>query len=254
MTDNGTDGLQFLRRPDKPALAFYQRSGKGPGFFWLGGYASDMTGTKAEFLNRFAMAQDRAFTRFDYRGHGQSEGRFEDGTIGLWAEDALAMLDQKTNGKQILIGSSMGAWIACLLARQRPERLAGIILIAPAPDFTSALIPQQWAASRLAELEQKGRVEIPSDYDNSVMVYTKDLFDDGKRQSILNAPFSVPCPVHILSGMKDEVVPWQHVMRLAEHIEASHLSVHLEKDSDHRFSGEHELALIGDAILRVNSE
>jgi pimeloyl-ACP methyl ester carboxylesterase len=250
-----TDDLQFLRRPGKPALAYRQQQGKGPknrvGLLWLGGYASDMLGTKAEFLSGWAQEHDRAFTRFDYRGHGQSEGNFEDGTIGLWAEDALAMLDDKTDGKQILIGSSMGAWIACLLARQRAERLAGIVLIAPAPDFTNELIPHQWEASRFAELEQKGRVEIPSDYDDSVMVYTKALFDDGKKQSILNAPLSVPCPVHILSGMKDEVVPWQHVMRLAEHIDALRVSVHLEKDSDHRFSGEHELALIGDAILGI---
>lgn len=248
-----TDDLQFLRRPNAPALALRQQAGKEPGLLWLGGYASDMLGTKAEFLSEWARTQGHSYTRFDYRGHGESQGHFENGTIGLWAEDALAMLDEKTVGKQILIGSSMGAWIACLLARQRAERLAGIVLIAPAPDFTSALIPQQWDAKRMAELEQKGRVEIPSDYDDSAMIYTKALFEDGKKQSIFTKPLCVPCPVHILSGMRDEVVPWQHVMRLAEHIEAPHVSVHLEKDSDHRFSGEYELALIGKAISEIQA-
>ncbi len=250
-----SDKLQTLSRPNAPDLCYYHSTGATdrPGLLWLGGYASDMEGTKAQFLHQWAKTQNISFTRFDYRGHGKSGGKFEDGTISLWAEDGLAILDQVTQGAQILVGSSMGAWIACLIARQKPERLAGMVLIAPAPDFTTALIPNEWPAARFLELEKKGRVEIPSDYDETVMVYTKALFDDGKKSQVLNQPLAVSCPVKILQGMADAVVPWTHAMGLAEHIEAPQVSVHLEKNSDHRFSGTHELALIGKAILEIEA-
>lgn len=246
-----TDEPLWLHRDDKPSLALRQLPGEGPGLLWLGGYASDMLGTKAEWLHSRAAAKGQAFTRFDYAGHGESEGDFEDGCLSDWAGDALDILDLTTQGPQILVGSSMGGWVAALLARQRPERLAGIVFIAPAPDFTAELIWPRWPEAQKRKVLEEGRVEIPSAYDDSVMVYTRKLFEDGANNIVLDAPLSVTVPVRILQGMKDDVVPWQHAMRLAEHLDCPDLQVRLVRDGDHRMSGPTELAALDGLLAEI---
>lgn len=242
-------------------LATLSTGGSGtpgrPGLMWLGGYGSDMRGTKAEAIHAHAQAHKLPFCRFDYSGHGESDGAFEDGTISRWTADAQHMLDQAT-GPQVLIGSSMGGWIAGLLARQCPQRMApqrmgpqkiaGLILIAPAPDFATALTPHQWPAAQWEVLQRDGRIDIPSPYDDTVMTYTKAMFDDGAQMTVLDQPLPIPCPVRILTGMKDDVVPWQHAVKYAEHMDQDDVAVTLVKDGDHRMSGTHEIALLRNAI------
>ncbi|MEM9988537.1 MAG: alpha/beta hydrolase [Pseudomonadota bacterium] len=223
------------------ALATLMVEGDGPGLLWLGGYASDMRGTKAEAIDAHARARGLPYCRFDYSGHGESDGDFEDGTISRWAEDARHILTTQTKGPQILIGSSMGAWIAGLLARQHPERLAGLILIAPAPDFATELTPHQWPQDQWATLQKEGRIAIPSEFDDSEMVYTKAMFDDGAKNKVFDQPLSVPSPVRVLTGMKDDVVPWQHAVRYAEHIDSPDVTVTLAKEGDHRLSSPDDL-------------
>lgn len=212
-----------------------------PGLIWLGGYASDMRGTKAEVLAAHARDKGLNYLRFDYSGHGESGGAFEDGTISRWANDAAYMIEQLTDGPQILVGSSMGGWIAGLLARRMPKRIKGLVLIAPAPDFATELTPKQWTEERWATVQRDGIIRIPSDYDDSVMVYTKAMFEDGARHTVLDRPLPYSGPVRILTGMKDDVVPWQHAVRYAEHFESSDVALTLVKDGDHRMSSEGDL-------------
>ncbi|WP_036766820.1 alpha/beta fold hydrolase [Parvularcula oceani] len=228
-------------------IAYLRSQGSGPGIVWLGGYASDMRGTKAEAVSEWAEHAGRACVRFDYTGHGESEGQFEDGTIGRWLDDALHVLDNLTSGPQVLVGSSMGAWIAGLIAKRRPERLAGLLLLAPAPDFTQDLTRKDWSAEDKAKLERDGRVAFPSAYDDSEMVYTKALFEDGAKHLILHEPLPIPCPVRIIQGTKDESVPWTHGVRTAEHMEGDDITVTLVKDADHRLSTPNDIA----RLLRV---
>ncbi|MEM9422594.1 MAG: alpha/beta hydrolase [Pseudomonadota bacterium] len=218
-----------------------------PGLLWLGGYASDMRGTKAQAIDAYAQMRDISYTRFDYSGHGESDGDFEDGTISRWTEDAATIL-QGLEGQHILIGSSMGGWIAGLLARRFPEKLAGLVLIAPAPDFATELTPTQWPPAQWEKLQQDGQVEVPSAYDDSVMVYTKAMFDDGAQQRILDRPLPVNCPVKILTGMKDDVVPWTHAVRYGEHMQQPDVDIILVKEGDHRMSGPKEISLLLSAI------
>jgi pimeloyl-ACP methyl ester carboxylesterase len=230
-------------RAGKPDLAWLSREGNtsAPGFLWLGGYASDMRGSKASFIDAWCAEHNRAYLRFDYSGHGESGGDFEEGCISDWAADALATLDALTEGPQVLIGSSMGGWIACLLARWRPERLAGLVFIAPAPDFTSELMWPGWDKATQDKAMAEGKVEFPSEYDDSVMVYTRKLIEDGPNNSVFAEPLRVTVPVRILQGMQDDAVPWQHAMRFADHIEAEDVVATLVKHADHRMSGEEDL-------------
>ncbi len=236
-----TDTPNFLRRPAKADIAYRKLDGKGPGYIWLGGYASDMLGTKAEFVSDWAKQNGRGYLRFDYSGHGEGAGNFEDGCITDWADDALNVLDELTEGPQVLIGSSMGGWVSCLLARQRPERLAGLILIAPAPDFTHELMWPSWDDETREKIMTEGKVEFPSEYDDSVMVYTKKLYEDGASNFIFSESLQLSVPVRILQGMQDDAVPWQHATRLADHIEADDLEMTLVKSSDHRMSSDEDL-------------
>ncbi|WP_370336888.1 alpha/beta hydrolase [Parvularcula marina] len=238
-----TEEIIKARMIDGPhgELAVITRDGRGPGLFWLGGYASDMRGTKAEALDDYAADCDLAYTRFDYSGHGESAGEFEDGTISSWTADAAHVLANETQGPQILVGSSMGGWVAGLLLREMPEKIAGMVLINPAPDFATELTPKQWPEELWAKLQRDGRIEIPSEFDDSVMVYTKAMFDDGAKASVLDQPLKAHCPVRMLSGMKDDVVPYTHVLRYAEHIEGSDVSVALVPEGDHRLSRDEDI-------------
>lgn len=222
-------------------IAYRKREGtksgvERPGVVWLGGFRSDMLGTKAETLDAWARETGRAFLRFDYSGHGESDGAFEDGSIGEWAEDALAAFDALTEGPQILVGSSMGGWIAALLAKQRPERLAAIVFIAPAPDFTEALMWPAFTDAQRRTIMTDGRLEQPSDYADEPEVITRKLIEDGRNHLVMTGPVPVRVPVRILQGMKDDAVPWTHAVSFAEAIESEDVLVTLVKDGDHRLS------------------
>jgi pimeloyl-ACP methyl ester carboxylesterase len=223
-----------------------------PGIVWLGGFKSDLTSGKAVALDGWAERNGRAMLRFDYSGHGASEGRFEDGTIGLWLDDALAMIREKTTGPQILVGSSMGAWIALLAVRALAEageahRIAGLVLIAPAVDFTEALMWEQFGPEIRREIETTGRWMRPSPYGEPYPV-TRELIEDGRRQLLLGGTIRAHGPVHILQGMRDEDVPWRHAMVLVEHLAADPVSITLVKDGDHRLSRDEDVAKLLAAV------
>jgi pimeloyl-ACP methyl ester carboxylesterase len=232
---------EFGRLHDR--LAWAKLPGRQPGVVFLPGFRSDMQGSKAIALREHCAATGRALLRFDYSGHGASAGRFEDGTIGQWADDAIAVLDALTEGPQVLVGSSMGGWIALLVARARPGRVAAFIGIAPAPDFTTALMWPAFSDAQRAEIMEKGVLHLASEYGEPTPV-TRALISDGKRQAVLNAPIPLRCPVRILQGMRDPDVPWQHALRLVEAIEGDDVRLHLIKDGDHRLSRPEDLALL----------
>lgn len=211
---------------------------------FLGGFKSDMTGTKAQFLQAWAEEHGRAFLRFDYTGHGASSGRFEDGCIGEWLRDAIDIITEKTTGRQVLVGSSMGGWIALLLARTMPERLAGFIGIAAAPDFTEDSMWASFSAEQRRELEENGRVNLPSDYDDGPYVITKKLIEDGRNHLVLRDELRINVPVRLLQGSADTDVPPAVAKRLFEHMQGADIRVILVKNADHRFSGHAELALL----------
>jgi pimeloyl-ACP methyl ester carboxylesterase len=233
-------------------IAWRQRAGNTPGVVFLGGFASDMTGTKAEFLDTYCAARGQAFLRLDYSGHGASSGQFVDGTIGVWTQDALAVLDEVTTGPQILVGSSMGGWIALLLARSRPERLAGFVGIAAAPDFTEDLMWADFDDDIKAQIMNEGVYMEPSDYSDEPTPITRALIEDGRNQLVLRAPLCLPVPVRLIQGMQDPEVPWQTAVKLAEHIDGDDIDVLLRKSGDHRMSEEadlQQLAIVLDSLL-----
>lgn len=234
-------------------LAYARLPGRGPGVMFLPGFRSDMGGTKALALRDHCAARGQALLRFDYSGHGESAGRFEDGTIGRWAQDALAVFDALTEGRQILVGSSMGGWIATLLARARPDRVAGLLLLAPAPDFTEALMWPAFAPEQRVALMRDGVIHLPSQYGEPTPV-TRALIEDGKRHLLLDAPIPLHCPVRILQGMADPDVPWRHALRLVEALESTDVRLHLIKDGDHRLSRPEDLALLGETLDQLSRQ
>ena len=246
-----------LTRPDGATIAYRKTPGRrtgneAPGLVFLGGFMSDMTGTKATALEAHAQDRGQAFVRFDYQGHGQSSGRFEDGTIGLWAEDAIAVLDELTEGPQILIGSSMGGWIMLLAALARPERVAALVGIAAAPDFTEDLMWERYGPEIRATLERDGIHRAPSEYGDEPHVITLKLIEDGRNHLLLRAPIPIRCPVRLLHGTADEAVPWRTANALMERLESGDVTTTLVKDADHRLSAPDDLARLGrtlDALL-----
>lgn len=231
-------------------IAFRRSAGGGPGVVFLGGYRSDMTGTKAMALEAHCRARGLAFVRFDYQGHGASSGRFEDGTIGLWAADAVEVLDRLTEGPQILVGSSMGGWLMLLAALARKERVAGLVGIASAPDFTEDLVWEGLDAESRARMEAEGAIREPSAYGDPY-VYTRALVEDGRRHLLLRGTIPLDCPVRLLHGMRDDDVPWQTSIRLAEKLAADDVRVTLVKDGDHRLSRDQDLALLMRSVDEV---
>ena len=225
-------------------LAYRQQKGDGPGVVFLGGFHSDMTGSKAEYLAEWCAARGRAFLRFDYSGHGASGGSFAEGTIGQWLADAELILTRLTAGPQILVGSSMGGWIALLLALRHPERLAGLIGIAAAPDFTEDLMWSQFPTEIRAQIERDGMWLRPSEYGEPYPI-TRQLIEDGRRHLVLRAPISLEVPVRLLHGQADPDVPWQRSLTIAETLTSRDVAVTLIKDGDHRLSTPENLALLG---------
>lgn len=222
-----------------------------PGTLFLGGLASDMTGTKAAFLEACARRDGRAFLRFDYTGHGASSGRFEDGCIGDWFRDAADALDRLTEGPQVLVGSSMGGWIALLLARARPGRVAGLVGVAAAPDFTEDLIRPALDPAALARLAEEGHARLPSAYDPAGMTVTRRLLEDGARHLVLRDPLPLPFPVRLLHGTADAEVPQAVALRLLDHATGPDLRLTLVKGADHRLSEPADLALLDRTLAEV---
>lgn len=238
----------FLDRPDGARLAWRMVEGSGPTVVWLGGFMSDMTGTKAQALADWAQATGRGYVRFDYFGHGASSGEFAKGTISRWREDAIAVLNELTAGGLVLVGSSMGGWIACLAAIAAPKRVTAMVLIAPAPDFTEKLmtpgIPPEGRAALAAD-----RVWLrPSEYGEPYPI-TRDLLDDGARWSILGGePIPIEVPVRILQGGADPDVPWRHALELAHSLKGDDVVFTLIRDGDHRLSRPQDIARLLAAV------
>ena len=230
-------------------IAILRRGGRGPGLMWLSGFRSDMTGAKAVALDAFGESHGLAVTRFDYSGHGQSGGDFNDGTISRWLDEALAVFET-TKGPQILVGSSMGGWIALLavraLRRRGIDRVVGLVLIAPATDMTE-LIRTQFPKKYLKLLDQQGYVETPSEYSAPYRI-TKTLLDDGAAHLLFGRAIETGCPVTILQGAKDRDVPKAHAMKLVQHLLTDPVTLTLIPDGEHRLSRPEDLALLEGAV------
>jgi pimeloyl-ACP methyl ester carboxylesterase len=237
-----------LLREDGERIAYMARTGASPGILWLGGFKSEMTATKASALDAWAERTGHAFVRFDYFGHGQSSGEFPRGTITRWRDDALLVLDRLTSGPQVLVGSSMGGYLALLVARMRPERTAALLLIAPAADFTEALLWAGMPEDAKRQVLEKGEWLRPSQYDPKPYPISRTLIEDGRRHLILGGgPIALGCPVRILQGMQDPDVPWQHAFRLFRAI-SGEASLTLVRDGDHRLSAPFDIVRMEHAL------
>ena len=244
--------LEFIevgRGAEARRIAVRARDGAAPGLFWLGGFKSDMKGTKAEALARFAADKARGFVRFDYSGHGESPGDFADGTIGRWLEESLAVFARFCRGPQVVIGSSMGGWLALLLARELrrppantpPASLAGMVLIAPAVDFTEELMWKKFTPAAKRELETSGAWQRPSQYGNEPYPITRRLLEEGRQHLLLGGLIETACPVRILQGVEDPDVPWGHAVELVSRLGQDDVVLSLVKDGDHRLSRPEDL-------------
>jgi len=256
-----------LLRPDGHKIAYHQITGQTPGaqtpgaqtpgaqtpgVIFLGGFKSDMSGSKALSLEHWCQNQNHNFLRFDYLGHGTSSGRFEDGTIGRWRDDALAVLDELSKGPQILVGSSMGGWISLLLALARPQRIAGIITIAAAADFTETLIWQQLPAAVQARLRREGVWQRPSDYDENAYPITYQLIEEARQHQLLNqTEIAIHCPLRLLHGLQDNDVPWQTSVAIAERLSGNNVRVELIKDGEHRLARPEDLTRLHSALSEL---
>jgi len=243
MADNSLKFLPVGEGAQRRAIAVRVLVGAPPGLFWLGGYKSDMKGTKAQALADWAAQQGRGFVRFDYSGHGESEGAFTDGTIGRWLAESLAVFDACCRGPQLLIGSSMGGWLALLLIRalrQRreaaPASAIGLVLIAPAIDFTEELMWKRFTPEIKRELETKGVWARPSQYSPEPYLVTRQLIEEGRHHLLLGGMIETGCPVRILQGVMDPDVPWQHAKALLARFACDDVVLTLVKDGDHRLS------------------
>lgn len=231
----------ILRAPHGTEIAYHKTEGHGPGVVFLGGFMSDMEGSKALALEAHCRVAGRAFVRFDYQGHGQSSGSFADGTIGLWLQDALAVIDRLTEGPQILVGSSMGGWISLLAAKARPGRIHALVGIAAAPDFTVRMWRDELTAEQRTEIEAQGKTQIPTDYGDEPYTITKDLIEDGWMNRVIHAPFHLDVPVRLIQGTADADVPWPTALTIADRLTGEDVEVILVPGGDHRLSRDIDL-------------
>jgi len=232
-----------LDRGDGVELAWAKHEGRSPTVVFFTGFRSDMTGDKAGRLAAFCAERGQAMLRFDYSGHGASGGRFEDGTIGSWTQDALAVIDRLTDGKLVLVGSSMGGWIALLAALARRDRIAALVGIAAAPDFTEDLLWQALPFEQRETLMDRGVIHVPSEYGDPTP-FTRALIEDGRDHLLLTGPIALDCPIRLLHGQRDPDVPWELALRIAEEVTSPDVQVTLVKDGDHRLSRPQDLALL----------
>lgn len=242
---------EFLTRPDGATIAYRRTAGKTPGIVFLTGFKSDMTGAKAVALEALARAKGRAFLRFDYTGHGASSGAFEDGTIGAWADDATLALDRLTEGPQVLVGSSMGGWLMLLTALRRPARIAGLVGVAAAPDFTEDLIPRALSAAQMDEIARTGRTEVPNCYGEEPYVITRRLIEEGRNHLLLRGPIAIDVPVRLIHGTDDRDVPWQTSVRLSEQLSSTDVELTLVKGGGHRLSEPVDLDRLCATVARL---
>jgi pimeloyl-ACP methyl ester carboxylesterase len=239
-------------------IAVRLREGAAPGVFWLGGFKSDMQGTKAVALDAWAAQAGRACIRFDYSGHGESGGAFTDGTIGRWLEEPAAVFERFARGPQVLVGSSMGGWIALLLARELRQRavagskLAGMVLIAPAADFTEELMWKKFSPEVKRQIETAGSWQRPSEYASEPYVITRGLIEDGRKHLLLGGLIETGCPVRILQGVQDPDVPWQHAMELSSRLARDDVVMTLVKDGDHRLSRPEDIERLIAAVKELS--
>jgi pimeloyl-ACP methyl ester carboxylesterase len=238
----------YLEAAAGVSIAYHKTSGKSPMVVFCGGFMSDMTGTKAMALEKWAKSRGQAYLRFDYRGHGASSGHFEDCTVGMWADDARTVVDRLGVGSQVLVGSSMGGWIALLTALARPSSVAGLMLIAPAVDFTGDLMWDQLSAEAREMLRRDGVWRRPSAYSAAPYPITMKLIEDGKRHFLMTAPIDFTGPVRILHGMEDPDVPWLRSLALADRLVTRDLRLTFVKDGEHRLSRPQDLALLCGAV------
>src|ERR1700692_4942046 len=257
-SDQGPAFIDVGQDSGQLRIAVRARSGRGPGPFWLGGFNSDMRGTKAIALDAWAAEHGRACVRLDYPGHGESGGAFIDGTIGRWLEESVAVFEQFCSGPQVVIGSSMGGWMALLLARELARRaasrasLAGLVLIAPAPDFTEALIWNGFSPEIKREIETKGVWLRPSQYgDGEPYPITRALIEEGRHHLLLGSAIHVGCPVCILQGAQDPDVPWQHAFSWTDRLPADDVVLTMIQDGDHRLSRPQDIARLIAAVAEI---
>jgi pimeloyl-ACP methyl ester carboxylesterase len=243
MNDNGLKFLHIGEGSERRAIAVRAQAGAAPGLLWLGGYKSDMQGSKAQALADWAAQRHRACVRFDYSGHGESEGNFTDGTIGRWLAESLGVFDAFSRGPQLLVGSSMGGWIALLLVRALQQRrpaaaasVAGLVLVAPAVDFTEELMWKRFTPQIKRELAETGVWARPSQYSPEPYLVTRQLIEEGRNHLMLGGMIECGCPVRILQGVADPDVPWQHAKALVARLACDDVVLTLVKDGDHRLS------------------
>ncbi|MBZ9873601.1 alpha/beta hydrolase [Mesorhizobium sp. BR1-1-9] len=237
---------------DGSSIAVRHIAGATPGVVWLGGYKSDMLGTKAETLSDWAAKDGRAFLRHDYSGHGESGGAFADGTISKWLSQSLAVFRHFTSGSQILVGSSMGAWIALRMVQELRKAgdasVVGLVLLAPAPDFTAELVEPVLTKAQKRDLAKKGFFEEPSDYSTEPYIYTRALIEDGRDNLVMTGPLDTHCPVHVLQGLADRDVPSSHALKLVSLLPADDVTLSLIPDGDHRLSRPQDLDMLVRAV------
>jgi pimeloyl-ACP methyl ester carboxylesterase len=257
MSEASLTSLTIESPPPARTIAVRLREGKsektGPGIVWLGGFMSDMKGTKAQALDQWAEARGRACLRFDYSGHGESGGTFTDGTIGRWLEECITVYARFAQGSQVIVGSSMGGWLALLLAAQLrklkgPAPLAGMVLIAPAVDFTEELMWKNFSAAIKREIEDKGVWLRPSQYSEGPYPITKGLIEEGRKHLLLGGLIETGCPVHILQGVRDPDVPWRHAVELVSRFARDDVVLTLIKDGDHRLSRPEDIERLLSAV------
>ena len=236
-----------LDRGDGVGLAWARVPGKGPTVVFCPGYKSDMAGSKATELAAFCADRGQAFLRFDYSGHGLSDGRFEDGTISCWLADALVLIDALTEGPILLVGSSMGGWISLLVALARADRVAGLVGVAAAPDFTENLMWEAMSFAERREVMEMGKIMVPNPYGGAYPV-TRALIEDGRNHLLLGEPIALDCPVRLLHGQRDAEVPWEIALRIAERVAGADVRVVLVKDGDHRLSRPADLLLLRQVV------
>lgn len=247
MTQPASPLPDYFARPDRVRLAYRHHKGAGPAIVFLPGYMSDMEGGKAIALYTWAQARGRAMLRLDYAGNGSSEGRFADGTLESWRDDVLLLIDALTDGPLLLVGSSMGGWLALLVALVRPTRVMGIIGIAAAPDFT------EWGFTDAdkAMLQTEGRIEEPTPYGDQPHVTTRAFWESGQAHRLLTEEIVIDCPVRLLQGQADVDVPWQTALTLAERLRSCDVQTLLIKDGDHRLSRKSDIALLLSTVARL---
>jgi len=241
---------RILTRENGASIAYHRLEGKSPGVVFMTGFMSDMSGGKALALEELCREVGHAYLRFDYQGHGESSGAFADGTIGIWSEDALAAFDELTEGPQIIVGSSMGGWMMLLTAAKRPDRTAGLVGIAAAPDFTEDLLPSGLTDEQKQEIEENGLVVIPSGYEDDYVI-TKALLEDGRNHLLLRAEIPISCPVRLLHGMEDESVPWQTALAIQEKLRSQDVEVIFIKNVDHRLSEDADIDRLKTTVRRL---